>query len=129
MHLKDVSLVAEPMMISSESNMQNSTSLINMLMWDILNPDADYVENTSISEVSFVMKQESEESAISSRTRAQLCNLIIKNVKTVSDKRKHDCNVMKALSASLSLFKSDSQSIQSLKWFKHVEISLSSHTH
>ena len=82
-----------------------------------------------MSEMSFAIEQESEESAISSRIRAQLYNLIIKNVKTVSDKRKHDCNVMKASSASLPLLKSDSQSIQSSKWFKHVEISLSSHSH
>ena len=128
-HSKDVSLVAEPTMISPESDMQNSTPLIDMLMWDVLNSDADYVKNTSMSEVSFVTEQESEESAISSRTRAQLCNPIMKNVKTVSDKRKHDCNVMKASSASLSLLKSDSQLIQSSKWFKYVKISLSSHSH
>ena len=94
-----------------------------------MNPDADYVEGTPMLEVSFVMKQESEESAISSRTRAQLHNPIVKDAKTVSDKGKHSCNVTKAPSAPLSLLKSDSQLIQSLKWFKHVKISLSSHTH
>ena len=129
MHLKDVLLVTKPTIISPESDMQNSTPSINIFMWDVLNSDADYVKNTSISEVSFMIEQESEESAISSKTRAQLYNLIIKNVRTVSDKRKHNSNVMKASSASLPLLKSDSQLIQSSKWFKHVKISLSSHTH
>ena len=114
-HSKDVLLVAELMMISSESDMWNSTSLINILMWDVLSSDADYVKNTSMLEVSFVTEQESEELTISLRTRAQLHNLIMKNVKTVSDKRKHDYNVMKASLASLSLLKSDSQLIQSSK--------------
>ena len=56
MHLKDVSLVAESMMISSESDMWNSISLINVLMWDVLNSDADYVKNTFMLEVSFVIE-------------------------------------------------------------------------
>ena len=54
MHSKDVSLVTKLMIISSESDMWNSTSLINVLMWDVLNSDADYVKNTSMSEISFV---------------------------------------------------------------------------
>ena len=53
-HSKDVSLVAESMMISSESDMWNSTPLINMLMWDVLNSDADYVKNTFILKMSFM---------------------------------------------------------------------------
>ena len=64
-----------------------------------------------MSEISFVIEQESEELTISLRTRAQLHNLIMKNAKTVSDKRKHDCNIMKASSAPLPLLKLDSQSI------------------
>ena len=80
-------------------------------MWDVLNSDADYVKNTSMSEISSATEQESEESVISLRTRAQLYNLIIKNVKAVSDKRKHYYNVMKASSALLPLLKSDSQLI------------------
>ena len=115
MHSKDVLLVAESTMISSESDMHNSTSLINVLIWDTLDSDADYVKNTPVSEVSFVTEQESEELTISLRTRAQLHNLIIENVKTVSDKRKHDCNVIKASSALLPLLKLDSQLIQSSK--------------
>ena len=55
-HSKDVLLVAKSTIISSESDMQNSMSLINILMWDVLNSDADYVKNTFMSEVSFVMK-------------------------------------------------------------------------
>ena len=68
-----------------------------------------------MSEVSFATEQELEESAISSRTRAQLHNPIIEDAKAVSDKGKHGCNVIKAPSAPLPLLKLDSQSIQSLK--------------
>ena len=128
-HSKDASLVAEPTMIPPGSDMRNPTPLIDVLMRDVLDPDADYVEDTPMLEVGFATEQESEEPAISSRTRAQLRNPIMEDAKAVSDKGKHGCNVMKAPSAPLPLLKPDSQSIQSSKWFKHVEIPLSSHTH
>ena len=80
-----------------------------------MNPDADYVKNTSMLKMSFVTEQELKELTISLRTKAQLHNSIMKNAKTVLNKRKHDCNVMKASSALLPLLKSDSQLIQSLK--------------
>ena len=110
-HSKDILLVVKLMMISSESDMFYSTPLIDVLMQDVLNSDADYMKNTPMSEMNLTTEQESEESAISSRTRAQIYNSIIENAKTVSDKGKHGCNVIKAPSAPLSLLKSDSQLI------------------
>ena len=52
----NVSLVAELMMISSKSDMQNSTLSTDMLMQDILNSDADYVKNTLMSEADSVIE-------------------------------------------------------------------------
>ena len=73
-HSNDVSLVAKSMIISSKSDMQNSTLLTDMLMQDILNSDTNYVKNTLMLEVNSVTEQELKESAISLRTRAQCCN-------------------------------------------------------
>ena len=53
-HSNNVLLVAESMMISFKSDMQNSTSLTDMLRQDILDFKANYVKNTSMSEVNSV---------------------------------------------------------------------------
>ena len=74
MHSNDVSLVAKLIIISSKSDMWNSTSLIDMLMQDILNFNADYMKNTLMSEADSVTEQELKESTISLKTRAQSYN-------------------------------------------------------
>ena len=91
--------------------MQNSTSLINMLIQDILNSDANYIKNTLMSEVNFVTEQELKELIISFKIRAQSCNQRIKNTTALLDKREHDHSIIKALTALLPLLKSDSQLI------------------
>ena len=111
MHSNDVSLVAKSIIISSKSDMWNSTPLTNVLIQDILNSDADYVENTLMSEINSVTEQELKELTILLRTRAQSCNQRMKNMTALSDKREHDHSVIKAPTALLPLLKSDSQSI------------------
>ena len=80
-------------------------------MFNILNSDADYVKNTLMSEADSVTEQELKELTILLRTRAQSHNQRIKNMTILSDKREHDCNIIKALTTLLPLLKSDSQSI------------------
>ena len=48
MHSNDVLLVAKSIIISSRSDMQNSTLLTNVLIQDVLNSNADYIKNTLI---------------------------------------------------------------------------------
>ena len=82
-----------------------------MLIQDILNPDANYVKNTLMSEADSVTEQELKELTISSKIRAQSHNQRIKNTTALSDKIKHDHSIIKAPIVSLPLLKSDSQSI------------------
>ena len=85
------------------------------MIQDILNPDADYIKNTLISEADSMTEQELKELTISLRIRAQSYNQRIKNTTALSDKREYDHSVIKASITLLSLLKSDLQSIQDSK--------------
>ena len=68
-----------------------------------------------MSEADSVTEQELNELTISSRIRAQSHNQRIKNITALLDKEEDSHSVIKALTALLSLLKSNSQLIQDSK--------------